>query len=196
MMISTKTLRRLARLGAAGCAALLPLLASALPANAQTVPDAPPSTASTPSTEPADAAGPYVLPFAVLRGDPSVHAGRELAVFLWHDAGGLHLRTTGPGPERDFTGVLRATGGGHFFDLDRVRVEHGEQNHDRVNLGPNGRTIAFHFDTFAGVDGFDTRLGGQAFCLELVAGRRAAAQITHLGGDELRPDQLPVCFRR
>ncbi len=194
-MISTKTLRRLARLGAAGCAALLPLMAAALPVSAQTVPDAPLAPPAA-SRVPADAPGAYVVPFAVLQGNPNVHPGRELAVFLWHDADGLHLRTTGPGPARDFTGVLRATGGGHFFDLDRVRVEHGDQNRDRVKLGPNGRTIAFHFDTFDGVDGFDTRLDGQVFCLELVAGRHDPAQITHLGRDELRPDQLPVCFRR
>ena len=37
---------------------------------------------------------------------------------------------------------------------------------------------------------------GRAFCVELENNGHEAVDTTHLGQYELKPDQLPVCFRR
>ncbi len=155
-----------------------------------TVPPTPTATAAESVT------GRYVLPFAVLQGAPDVRPGEELGYWLWHDDAGLHLRTTGPGPQQRFNGVLRVRGEGSFQDVERVRLEHVEVNQDRASTGPGERTILFHFDTYGGVDGVDFKLLGSSYCVELIANGQEVPGETRLGQAQVRPDQLPVCFQR
>ncbi|MGH2354019.1 MAG: hypothetical protein ACRDI2_06775 [Chloroflexota bacterium] len=172
---------RIARVGAIAAAVVMPLAVSVTPVAAE-------------GQENAEQR--YVLPFEVLQGRPDVGAGDELGYWLWHDDEGLHLRTTTQGLQHNFNGVIRAAGDGRFFDVDRIRLDHSGENQDRVGVGPGHQTIVFHFDTWSGADGIDFRLAGQTFCVELLNNGHEATDVTHLGRDELRPDQLPVCFQR
>jgi hypothetical protein len=186
-----RTGKRLGRLATVLLAAAGPLALPAVTAHAQEAPGA----GATPLP---DGTGRYVLPFDVLQGAPELKPGQQLAYYLWHDDDGIHLRTTGPGPEHDFNGLIRAPGDrdDHFFAVQDFRLESTDPNHDRIHLGPRDKTIELHFDTFGGIDGVDFRLTGDRFCAELRNDGQPSADVVLLGKDEVRPAQVPVCFQR
>ena len=137
----------------------------------------------------------YVLPYEVLGGRPEMSAGEGRGYWLWSDQGGLHLRTTTHGLRHVFSGVIRTRESADFLDVSGVRLEEREGNHDREVQSDND-TIRFRFVTYDGVDGVDWRLERGGFCVELMDDREEAVGETHLGGGEVRPDRMPVCFKR
>lgn len=168
-----------ARLTTIAAAVALPLAAHVAPAAAQTL----------------DRDVRYVLPFEMLEGKPDVDPGRGLGYWIWHDDAGLHLRTTTHGLEHDFNGVIRTGEASKLVDVDGYRLEDKGANQDRVTQ-PEQNVVRFHFDTWDGVDGLDFRLDGDMFCVNLENDGREATDMVHIGQYELKPDSLPVCFRR
>lgn len=176
---------RLVRTATLIASLIVPALAGPAPAAADTLaqrmPPPPPAA--------------YVLPFSVLEGNPHVRPGEDLGYWLWHDAGGLHLRTTTRGLPHQFSGVIRTRERARFFDVDGVRLEDRAGNHDR-EVQTDNDTIRFRFVTYDGVDGIDFRLDGAGFCIDLENNGHDAPRLVHLGQHEVRPDHIPVCFRR
>jgi hypothetical protein len=71
-------------------------------------------------------------------------------VTLWHDANGWHVRVTHNAiHDRVFSGVIHTNG--TLTDLHSVRLE----KNDYVKVGSGGHTLAFRFNNYGGVDGFD-----------------------------------------
>jgi len=89
----------------------------------------------------------------VVQGEPAgFGAGDEAGVYLWHDGGGWHLRVTHQNDaHQTYSGVLTTTG--LFTDVDAVKLEHD----DSLVVGPDRHTIAFRFNNYGGIDGFDFR---------------------------------------
>jgi hypothetical protein len=179
-MSTTSLVGRVARTAAAVAAAALPF--SVLPTVASA------DALSRPDDR-------YVVPFEVLDGRPDTSAGDGMGYWLWRDDDGLHLRTTTHGRHHVFSGVLRTGGDGEFVDVDRVKLEHHGANTDHVRVDDRD-TIRFSFDTWDGIDGFDFKVAGRVFCAELENNGHEAADVTHLGPYQLKPDQLPICFQR
>jgi len=90
---------------------------------------------------------------AVVQGEPTgFGAGDQAGVYLWHDGSGWHLRVTHQNDtHQTYSGVLTTTG--LFSDVDAVKLEHN----DSLVIGPDRHTIAFHFNNYGGIDGFDFR---------------------------------------
>ena len=88
---------------------------------------------------------------AIVQGEPTgFGAGDQAGVYLWHDGGGWHLRVTHQNDTHQaYSGVLTTTG--LFSDVDAVKLEHN----DSLVIGPDRHTIAFHFNNYGGIDGFD-----------------------------------------
>jgi hypothetical protein len=172
---------RIARLGAVAAAIVMPLSTGLTPVRADA--EAPPDNR-------------YVLPFSILDGNPDFEHGQGMGYWIWRDKDGLHLRTTTHGIEHDFNGALRTSDNSQFVNVKPYRLEDQGSNDDRLHIDSDKDTIRFHFDTWAGTDGFDFRLDGRTFCVELENNGHEATDATHLGRDEVRPNQLPVCFRR
>jgi hypothetical protein len=81
--------------------------------------------------------------------------GGESAYYIWTDGDdSFHLATTGPGPERDFTAVVRTDG--EITDVDQHRLEQG----DNYELLDGGQRLVIHFSTFGNVDTVDWRIQG------------------------------------
>jgi hypothetical protein len=75
---------------------------------------------------------------------------RDPGVRVWHDATGWHVRVThNTLHDRVFSGVIRTTG--EFIDVDAVRLE----KNDYLVVGPDHHSLAFRFDNYGGIDGFD-----------------------------------------
>jgi hypothetical protein len=71
-------------------------------------------------------------------------------VTLWHDAKGWHLRVTHNAiHDRVFSGVVHTSG--TLTDVHAVRLE----KNDYVKVGTGGHSLAFRFNNYGGVDGFD-----------------------------------------
>jgi len=90
---------------------------------------------------------------SVVQGEPTgFGAGDQAGVYLWHDGNGWHLRVTHQNDTHQvYSGVLTTTG--LFSDVDAVKLEHN----DSLVIGPDRHTIAFHFNNYGGIDGFDFR---------------------------------------
>ena len=180
-MYLTTIIPLFARLGAVAATIAMPLAMRVTPAGAQ--------QAAIPDNR-------YVVPFSVLDGTPDFDPGQGLGYWLWRDQDGIHLRTTTHGTEHDFNGVLRTTDNARFVDVTPYHLEDHGANDDRVRVNPDHDIIRFHFDTWDGVDGVDFRVNGRAFCVELENNGHEATDLAHLGQDQLKPDQLPICFQR
>lgn len=88
-----------------------------------------------------------------IEGQPTLFGpGSVRGYYFWHDAAGLHLRTTTRGEWHEFTG--RLTTDGTFYNVTVVRPE----GNDVVVEGGSVLTFAFH--TSDGVDGVDFRIDG------------------------------------
>jgi hypothetical protein len=173
--------RGVARAGAAAAAVALPLVGLATAVHAETVP--PPAEHR------------YVLPFEVLHGQPDMGAGDGVGYWLWKDDKGLHLRTTTRGQEHVFSGTIRTAPESSFEHVTEVRFEDTAQNHDRM-VQADDDLIRFRFHTWDGTDGVDFQLDGPGFCVQLADAGAEATNRTHLGGGQVKPNALPVCFRR
>ncbi|MEP7055304.1 MAG: hypothetical protein ABI912_08665 [Actinomycetota bacterium] len=172
-----RTLSRLATLGAA-TALMAPLaLASASGAMAATTTDCKTG----------------ILPVSVV-GAPGVKPHQALGVYLWHDAGkGYSLRVTHPGKDRvTITGSITVSA--HVGAVHRVALE----KNDAVKVGPQRHTIAFTFNNYGYIDGFD--FGANCSRTVHVAVRIGAAQATpaqvFLGKDRINPTSVPFTIER
>jgi hypothetical protein len=99
----------------------------------------------------------------------SLDAGDAGAVYVWHDAGGWHVRSTDARPvDHHYTGTIRlAPAAASFADLRTVRTERD----DRV-LVDGTNVLHYDFHTFASIDGVDFRV-------TCPAGRRAERLAFH-----------------
>lgn len=76
------------------------------------------------------------------------------ATFVWHDAAGWHLRTSGANDKAHVFSGRVTVRGGSFTALQKVR----DEADDRVVQ--RGDTIYYRFVTYQAVDGFDFRVSG------------------------------------
>ncbi|HEX6488065.1 MAG TPA: hypothetical protein VF137_04200 [Candidatus Dormibacteraeota bacterium] len=76
------------------------------------------------------------------------------ATYIWHDAGGWHLRTSGANDKPHVFSGRVTLRGGTFTNVEKVRDERDD------HLEVDGNTIYYRFVTFAAVDGFDFRVSG------------------------------------
>lgn len=173
-------------------AVAMPLVLHAPPASASLDP----APAAAPHAAAPAAAARYVMPLHILDGNPAMGPGQDMGYWVWRDRDGIHLRTTTRGREHNFNGVIRASDGSTLANVNRVQLEHQGSNDDRVEVADDHQSVRFHFDTWDGQDGFDFRLNGRAFCMELENNGHEALDATHLGGAQVKPEQLPVCFVR
>jgi len=82
----------------------------------------------------------------VNNGRPRLDPG----VTLWHDANGWHVRVTHNAiRDRVFSGLIHTSGS--LTDVHAVRLE----KNDSLAVGAGGHTLAFRFNNYGGVDGFD-----------------------------------------
>lgn len=82
----------------------------------------------------------------------NLDAGDRGATYVWHDNDGWHIRSTDPsGQQAHYTGVIHLTAGATFHDVTTVKLE----KDDHVRITDGGRTLAYSFDTFSGIDGVD-----------------------------------------
>ena len=86
-------------------------------------------------------------------------AGDRGATYVWHDAGGWHIRATDPaGKSAHYTGVITLTKGATFRDVDTVRFE----KDDHIQLLDGGTVLRYSFATYSGIDGVDFRVSACA----------------------------------
>jgi hypothetical protein len=118
-----------------------------------TAPPAPAVPAATTASAAADCdAGAWHTDGISVQGRPDNL--QPTATYVWHDATGWHLRTSGANDKAHlFTGrvVLR---GGTFTAVQKVR----DERDDRLYVV--GDTVYYRFVTYGAVDGFDFRVSG------------------------------------
>lgn len=123
----------------------------------------PPATSEPPREHPKNAA----------QGRPTnLQAGAAEAIWIWHDGGGWHLRTTTASQLHRFSGRVWAPKG----EVGNVRSTRLELN-DRFRK--SGNAMAFDFQTQGGEDGFDFQIA-EANC---------AMFSVHIDGKP-RPDRI------
>jgi hypothetical protein len=132
-------------------------------------------------------------PLAIQGKPTTLDAGSTRGWYFWHDADGLHIRTT-TSSDRDhvFTAVL--TTSGRFVDIDKVRLEGA----DDVKLGPDGHRLVVKFHTHDGIDGVDFRIvGGDRLTLNFDEGHGPIG-VDHIfiGHDSVHPLSDPFTIRR
>ena len=77
-------------------------------------------------------------------------AGDTGGVYLWHDGSGWHLRVTHATDDKStFSGRLATTG--HLVDVHAIALE----KNDVLQVGAEGHTVAFRFENYGHIDGFD-----------------------------------------
>jgi len=95
---------------------------------------------------------PVEEPKSIAEGRPAgLHSGAGEAYWIWHDAGGWHLRTTTRRAAHRFQGFVSGMNG----QVERVRATRLEFN-DRFR--PGARSMGFDFVTDGFEDGFDFQL--------------------------------------
>lgn len=118
-------------------------------------------------------------------------AGDSGAAYLWHDAGGWHLRTTDAARgAHHYTGSITASPGASFTALRLVR----DERDDHIWLGA-GDVLHYDLTTYRGIDGFDFRVSACAGAREHEAlrfdmdynGREQDAARIRLGEDKQHP---------
>lgn len=76
------------------------------------------------------------------------------ATYIWHDAAGWHVRTSGANDKPHVFSGRVTVRGGSFTSVQKVR----DERDDRVYQ--DGNTIYYRFVTYQAVDGFDFRVSG------------------------------------
>jgi hypothetical protein len=114
------------------------------------------------AADPATAGGERGWP-AWIEGRPDeLERGGTNGWYFWHDAAGMHVRTTTPSDRNHpFTAVFSTNG--RFFDIEKVRLE----GRDDIRLLDNGRKLVVKFHTYSGIDGVDFKVAGTTLRLEL-----------------------------
>lgn len=75
-----------------------------------------------------------------------LEVGGDAGFYIWHNDDGVHLSTTGPGPERHFKAVI--TTDCELEDIDQTRLEES----DRFVLRDGGKKLVVHFTTYGHID--------------------------------------------
>lgn len=169
---------------------------------------APPTPAGTTVAAPAPSAtcadGSWVGPDGIsVQGRPDrIDAGDRGAAYLWHDAGGWHLRTTDATPgAHHYSGSIAASPGVRFTSFAPVRNE----KDDRVWVtGDN--VLHYSLTTYRGVDGFNFRVSACLPAAELhnetlrfsmdYNGREDDPSRIDLGDSKRHPDSANFEVRR
>ena len=146
-------------LGALGSAAAGLLAVSAAPAAPTAILNAKPlantttgSAAASPAPSGPDCdAGAWRTAGITVEGRPENL--NPTATYIWHDASGWHLRTSGANDKPHLFSGRVTLRGGSFTGVQEVRNE--RDDHVRVD----GDTIYYRFVTYRAVDGFDFRVG-------------------------------------
>jgi hypothetical protein len=118
--------------------------------------------------------------------------GGNLGYSIWHDDGGIHLRTSGPGPRHLFNAAIQTDG--ELLDVRLAQLE----GDDSFQVSDGGEVLQLHFETWDHLDGVDFNIeGGHAMRLVL---RRDGALIPtdeiYLGSDGHHPDANPFIIHR
>jgi len=87
-----------------------------------------------------------------VQGRPDAFA--PTATYIWHDATGWHLRTSGANDKAHLFSGRVTLRGGSFTGVQKVRDERDD------HLYFDGNTIYYRFVTYGAVDGFDFRVSG------------------------------------
>src|SRR3989304_1504390 len=127
-----------------------------------------------------------------LEGQPDIGKDCPAGYYLWHDEGGMHLRTHGPGDEHLFTARLRTDG--IFVNVDAVRLE----NRDNFAVLDGGHTLVLKFRTYDFTDGghFNIR-GGTRLRLNLQLDQELiSTDNIFLGAEGKHPETNPFTIRR
>ncbi len=139
-------------LGALGTAA-----AGLFAAHPQAAPP-PPSTSTAPAASTAVAtaadcdAGAWHTDGVSVQGRPDNI--QPTATYIWHDAAGWHLRTSGADDKPHVFSGRVTVRGGTFTAVQKVR----DESDDRLYVA--GDTIYYRFVTYRAVDGFDFQVSG------------------------------------
>ena len=132
------------------------------------------------------------LPITVV-GAPGVKAQQELGLYLWHDGSGYSLRATHPGKDRvTITGTVTVSESVH--GIARVKLE----KNDSIKVGPTRKTVAFKFNNYGGIDGFDFTAACSRTVRVVVnvgAAQATPAQV-FLGKDRTNPTSVPFTIER
>jgi hypothetical protein len=125
-------------------------------------------------------------------GEPTITDESATGYYVWHDDGGVHLRTHGPGDDHRFVADLHTDG--EFRDVESVRAE----SRDDVAVLNGGHTLALRFQTYAALDGVNFRIEGGSFLrLRLqLDGRLIDADHIFLGADGAHPAHNPFTIWR
>ena len=148
------------------------------------------SPAQAAETTPGCATG--ALPGVVI-GSPGVQAQQAQGVYLWHGAHGYSLRVTHPGKARVVvSGVITVS-----RDVSAVRRVALEPA-DRVTRSNHGRTLAFRFTNYGGVDGIDfgAECSRTVHVALQIAGRSATPGQVFLGQHRASPTSVPFTIER
>ena len=112
--------------------------------------------------------------------------------YIWHDGGGFHLRSHGPGERHDF--VARLHTDGVFQNVDTVRLD----SRDDVRVVDGGHTLVMRVHTFDAIDGVNFTVNGGdrlRFALEL-DGHSISTQRIFLGANGVHPPANPFTIHR
>lgn len=129
----------------------------------------------------------------VIKGRPAAfEAGLPDGIWIWRDAYGWHLRVThDEKTKKVFSGTITATDGLRSI---KFRAEAG----DTLVRSADGRSAAFRFTNYGGVDGIDFAAGCSkdvTFRLA-VGGAKADPVIIKLGAQEQSPASNPFTISR
>ena len=135
---------------------------------------------------------PHMAP-VTFQGRPVFRPGLKMGAFVWHDAGGFHLRFTTAGGPRHFHGRVCAKG----RPVGALRMVRPELN-DKIRVGARGHCIVFDFKTAGGVDGFDFRAPGARALVFNIKRGPGHLRLGHIwvGGTNANPPSNPFVVAR
>lgn len=132
------------------------------------------------------------LPVTVV-GAPGVKAQQALGVYLWHDGSGYSLRATHPGKDRvTITGTITVSESVH--GINRIKLE----KNDSVQVGRERKTVAFKFNNYGYIDGFNftTACSRTVRVVVNIGAAQAAPAQVFLGKDRINPTSVPFTIER
>jgi hypothetical protein len=118
---------------------------------------------------------------------------RSPGVTVWHDATGWHVRVThNTLHDRVFSGEIHTTG--TLVAVHAVRLE----KNDRLTVGAGSHTLAFRFNNYGGIDGFDfaTHCAPSLEFGFLSDGHVVSTKHISIGAAGLQPAHDPFVIRR
>jgi len=118
---------------------------------------------------------------------------RSPGVSVWHDAAGWHVRVTHNAlHDRVFSGEIQTTGA--LVGVSAVRLE----KNDRLAVGSGGHRLAFRFNNYGGIDGFDfvTQCAPYLAFGFVSDGHVVPAKRISIGAAGLHPAHDPFVIRR